>query len=129
MQIGRANKLEARVQLIEANWLDARSSGFDVILCNPPYVATADIEKLAPDVRLFEPHAALDGGPDGLDAYRVLAPRIGKGLARGGRAYLEIGSGQEVAVRRILEANKLTVLSVSPDLAGIPRCVTAANIA
>jgi len=125
----RANKLEARVQLIEANWLDARSSGFDVILCNPPYVATADIEKLAPDVRLFEPHAALDGGPDGLDAYRVLAPRIGKGLARGGRAYLEIGSGQEVAVRRILEANKLTVLSVSPDLAGIPRCVTAANIA
>jgi release factor glutamine methyltransferase len=71
---------------------------------------------------------ALDGGPDGLDAYRALAPRIGKWLASRGCAFLEIGRGGEAAVRRILEAAGLTVLSVSPDLAGIPRCVTVANM-
>ncbi|HLJ52219.1 MAG TPA: peptide chain release factor N(5)-glutamine methyltransferase [Rhizomicrobium sp.] len=125
----RAHKLEARVELIEMNWLDQAWSGFDVILCNPPYVATADIEKLAPDVRLYEPHSALDGGYDGLDAYRALAPRIGKWLAPGGRAYLEIGAGQEGAVRRILESSNLTVQSVFADLAGTTRCVAAANIA
>jgi release factor glutamine methyltransferase len=123
-----AHKLDGRARLVDANWLEEDSS-FDVILCNPPYIATADIEKLAPDVRLFEPRSALDGGPDGLDAYRALAPRIGKWLAPGGRAFLEIGVGQEAAVRAIVEAANLTVLSVFTDLAGVARCVAAANIA
>jgi release factor glutamine methyltransferase len=124
-----AHKLDARVTPIESDWPDDVTPSFDVILCNPPYVATADIEKLASDVRLFEPRSALDGGGDGLDAYRALAPRIGKGLATGGRVFLEIGEGQEAAVRAILEAAHLTVLQVFADLAGVPRCVAAANIA
>jgi release factor glutamine methyltransferase len=79
-------------------------------------------------VRLFEPRTALDGGADGLDAYRALAPRIGKLLATGGRAFLEIGAGQEAAVRGVLIASGVTVLSASADLAGAPRCVAAANM-
>lgn len=123
-----AHKLDHRARLVEANWLDEPENRFDVILCNPPYIPTADIEKLAPDVRMFEPRSALDGGSDGLDAYRALAPRIGKWLAPGGRIFLEIGVGQEAAVRGILEAGNLKVLSVFTDLAGVPRCVAAANI-
>lgn len=125
----KVHKLDARTRLVESDWLDEVPTPFDVILCNPPYVATADIEKLAPDVRLFEPRSALDGGADGLDAYRALAPRIGKGLAAGGRVFLEIGEGQDATLRAILEAADLTVLSVFADLAGVPRCVAAANMA
>jgi release factor glutamine methyltransferase len=121
-----AHKLEARATVIESGWLEEASPGFDAILCNPPYIATVRIEELAPDVKLFEPHSALDGGPDGLDAYRALAPRIGKLLATGGRAFVEIGDGQEAGVRRILEGGKMVVLEVSADLASVPRCLTAA---
>jgi release factor glutamine methyltransferase len=125
----KSHKLEARAALIESGWLEEASPGFDVVLCNPPYIATPRIADLAPDVKLFEPRAALDGGADGLDAYRALAPRISKLLATGGRAFLEIGAGQEAEVRGLLTGTGMTVLSVSADLAGVPRCVTAANMA
>jgi release factor glutamine methyltransferase len=127
-QNAKTHKLDARATLVESDWLDETAPSFDVILCNPPYIATADIEKLSPDVRLFEPRLALDGGPDGLDAYRTLAPRIGKSLAPSGRVFLEIAVGQEAAIRAILRSANLTVLSVFADLAGVPRCVAAANI-
>ena len=123
-----ANELDARARPIDSNWLDEAPPPFDVILCNPPYIATADLETLAPDVRLFEPRVALDGGPDGLDVYRALSPRIGKWLKPGARAFLEFGVGQEAAVCAVLKAANLTVLSVFADLAGVPRCVSAANM-
>jgi release factor glutamine methyltransferase len=71
--------------------------------------------------------AALDGGLDGLDAYRALAPIIAARLAAGGRAFLEIGQGQEQKVPAILGAAGLETIRVAPDLAGIPRCVIAAR--
>ena len=118
-----SHKLEERAALIESGWLEEARPGFDVVLCNPPYIPTADIDSLAPDVRLYEPCSALDGGTDGLDAFRALAPQIGRVLTPQGRAFLEIGSGQASAVGSILEAQDLKIVAVIPDLAGIPRCV------
>ncbi len=119
------HKLEERAALIESGWLEEARPGFDVVLCNPPYIPTADIAGLAPDVRLYEPWSALDGGTDGLGAFRELAPRIARVLTPQGRAFLEIGAGQAAAVGSVLEAQDLKVVAVIPDLAGIPRCVVA----
>ncbi len=118
-----AHQLEDRATLIESGWLEEASPGFDVVLCNPPYIVSADIDGLPPDVRLFEPLSALDGGWDGLDVYRALAPRISRLLAPQGRAFLEIGAGQGGAVCDILEIEHLKVAAIAPDLAGIPRCI------
>jgi release factor glutamine methyltransferase len=103
----------------------ARIAGeHDVILCNPPYITTADIAALAPEVRLYEPHPALDGGPDGLDAYRALGRVLRRLLKPGGMAFLEIGAGQSEAVGALLG---LKIIGIVPDLAGIPRCVIGQN--
>jgi release factor glutamine methyltransferase len=91
-----------------------------VILCNPPYICSADVEGLEPEVRLYEPRAALDGGSDGLDAYRALGPILRRQLKPGGLALLEIGIGQGEAVSRLLD---LEIIGIMPDLAGISRVV------
>ncbi|HWD25998.1 MAG TPA: peptide chain release factor N(5)-glutamine methyltransferase [Rhizomicrobium sp.] len=120
-----AHALETRAALIETAWPEEASPGFDVILSNPPYIPTADIEALEPEVRRHEPRAALDGGPDGLDAYRVLAPRIAKLLKPGGLAILELGQGQSDAVSALMTGAGLQVPEVVADLAGIPRALVA----
>lgn len=71
----RANALEDRATLIETGWLEEAQPGFDIVLSNPPYIPAADLVGLEPEVTRYEPRAALDGGPDGLDAYRALAPK------------------------------------------------------
>lgn len=108
----------ARAKLA-ADWADAGAHGFDVVLSNPPYIPSTDIAGLAPEVRLFEPHAALDGGSDGLDAYRSLADLLPQALRPGGVAILELGQGQARQVEPLFQ--KLTVDHVAPDLAGILR--------
>jgi release factor glutamine methyltransferase len=100
-------------------WIDEQ---FDLILCNPPYIPSAEIESLAPEVALFEPHMALDGGPDGLEGYRLLAELLPYSLLPGGHALLEIGFGQASAVTALFQ--ELEILRVAPDLSGVPRCVT-----
>jgi release factor glutamine methyltransferase len=117
------HRLEARGLLVEGNWDTAGQARYDVILSNPPYITSADIESLAPEVARFEPWAALDGGPDGLDAYRAQAPLLAGWLKPDGRAFLEIGAGQKDAVTAIFEAAGLRIARVAPDLAGIPRCL------
>ena len=114
--------LAKRATLIESGWLEDAAPGFDVVLCNPPYIATADIANLAPEVNAHEPLVALDGGADGLDSYRALAPRISRLLASQGRAFLEIGTGQVTTVPMIFAGSQLKVVAVVPDLAGIFRC-------
>ena len=121
-----AHKLSNRATLVHSGWLEEASPGFDVLLCNPPYITSREIDALAPEVRQFEPRQALDGGPDGLDAYRVLATRIAKLLKPAGKAFLEVGAGQPEKVRGILRSQGLTVLDTASDLAGLPRCVVAA---
>ncbi len=120
-----AHHLDDRATLIETGWLEEASPGFDVVLSNPPYIPTAEIAALEPEVARFEPFAALDGGPDGLDAYRALAPRIGHLLKPSGHAFLELGAGQGDAVGTLLRTAGLETTRFAADLAGIPRCLVA----
>jgi release factor glutamine methyltransferase len=110
--------LAARGRIVATDWNKA-DGPFDLILSNPPYIPTADIEDLDPEVRLFEPRAALDGGADGLDAYRGLAGLLPRLLKPGGMALLELGLGQAELVEPLFQS--LTVVRVAPDLAGISR--------
>ena len=98
---------------------------FDLIVSNPPYVARGDIASLAPEVRDYDPAIALDGGMDGLDGYRAIAGEARKLLAPGGRLIVELGAGQESAVRALFTKAGLSPGSARKDLAGIPRALGA----
>lgn len=117
--------LSARGAIVRGDWTAALRGPFDLIVSNPPYIARADIEKLAPEVRDYDPHAALDGGDDGLCAYRLLAPELPRLLAKDGIAVFEVGQGQSADVATLFEAAGLTVTDVRRDLAGIERGVVA----
>ncbi|HRK63431.1 MAG TPA: peptide chain release factor N(5)-glutamine methyltransferase [Terricaulis sp.] len=128
LAVARANSealgLNGRVDWRLADWGEGLEGDFDVILSNPPYIATAEIEGLAPEVAHHEPRLALDGGADGLDAYRQLLPRIRAMLATGGRFALEVGKGQAEAVWALIDQAGLQPLDTRADLAGVARVVT-----
>ena len=113
----------AHCTLVQADWNSADPGRFDLLFCNPPYIPSAEVGGLAPEVARFEPRAALDGGPDGLDAYRSLAWRITRFLKPGGHALIELGAGQGAAVSALFAAQGLKTLAILPDLAQIPRCL------
>jgi release factor glutamine methyltransferase len=117
--------LAARADFRQGRWGEGLAGPFDVIVSNPPYVAEGDWDGLQPEIRDFEPKAALVAGPDGLAAYRALAPDCARLLAPGGLCALEIGSGQGDAVAALLAAHGLTVVERRRDLAGIERCLVA----
>ena len=117
-----------RAGFIAADWLDGIEGTFDLILSNPPYLATVEIVGLAEEVAAYDPRLALDGGPDGLDAYRRIAAGARRVLAEGGRLLLEIGAGQEAQVLDIVRDAGLELDATGPvwrDLAGRPRVVAA----
>jgi release factor glutamine methyltransferase len=119
--LGLAQRADFRV----GSW-DMEIDGLaDVILSNPPYIPSNEIGRLPPEVLAFDPLAALDGGLDGLSAYRALGAAIRGLLAPEGSAYIEIGAGQGLQVARILAESGLRVTAVRRDLAGIERCVIA----
>ncbi len=95
----------------------------DAVVSNPPYISTAEMETLQPEVRLFEPRQALDGGEDGLYYYRILASGAPKFLRPGGFLALEVGVSQSQAVRALMEASGLRNCQTANDLQGIPRVV------
>jgi release factor glutamine methyltransferase len=97
----------------------------DLIVSNPPYIPSAEIATLQPEVRDFDPRAALDGGADGLDFFRRLAAQAPPFLAPGGKLMVEFGDGQAEAVRGIFAAQKWIVEAVEPDYSGRPRILTA----
>ena len=115
--------LADRAALREGDWGRDLAGPFDVIVSNPPYVARADAAGLAPEVLVFEPEDTLFAGPDGLCAYRALAPDCARLLAEDGVACLEIGQGQGAAVAQILGSHGLRLVASRPDLAGIERCL------
>jgi release factor glutamine methyltransferase len=121
-QLGLAD----RAEFVASNYGTAINGRFDLVASNPPYVATPQIATLDRDVRDHDPHLALDGGPDGLSAYRAIVADAVRLLAPGGYLVLEIGQGQERDVAQLLTDAELT-LAGEPrrDLAGIARVVTA----
>lgn len=117
--------LAGRAAFQTGDWGTGIDGGFNLIVTNPPYIESNTIDALAPEVALHDPRLALDGGPDGLDAYRALVPGLPGLLARGGRVVLEIGAGQCDAVAAILLARGLIVLNRRNDLSGTIRCIVA----
>jgi release factor glutamine methyltransferase len=112
-----------RAEIRHAGWDEAAQNAFDLILSNPPYIPSGEIGGLDPEVARHEPRAALDGGPDGLDAYRALAGLLPRLLRRDGCAILEIGAGQAPEMEPLFRDSGLKVARVIPDLAGIPRAL------
>lgn len=116
--------LAKRAEIICGDWTDlSEDEPWDIIVSNPPYIATGAIAGLSPDVRDWDPRVALDGGNDGLDAYRSLGPLIRARLAENGLALLEIGFDQAESVPEVMAGFGLTVEAVNRDLGGNPRVV------
>lgn len=125
LTVARANAvrlgLEDRARIVAGGW-SGTGAAFDLVLCNPPYVA-ADAA-LPDEVARFEPAAALFAGADGLDDYRIIAPVIGPQIAPGGVACIEIGADQGASAAALFRAHGLAV-DVRRDLAGCDRCLVA----
>ena len=94
-----------------------------MILCNPPYIESAVIAGLMPEVARHEPASALDGGADGLSAYRRIIADLPRLLAPGGVAVLELGAGQQAAVEALAKVAGLTPEACRADLGGVPRAL------
>ncbi|MGB9366430.1 MAG: peptide chain release factor N(5)-glutamine methyltransferase [Xanthobacteraceae bacterium] len=103
----------------------AAEGTFDLVVSNPPYIASADIAALSPDVRDYDPHQALDGGADGLAAYRTIAAIAPRLLQPAGHLVVEIGAGQASAVSELFVQSGLAIAAVRHDLSGTPRGLAA----
>ncbi len=129
LRVARENlrnlSLGARVSYLCGDWASAVLGTFNLIVSNPPYIASKDLALLSPEVRDHDPRLALEGGADGLDAYRTIINQLGDRLAAKGIAVLELGQGQEAAVSALVRATeKLEVAgNARQDLAGIPRAL------
>jgi release factor glutamine methyltransferase len=123
-QNARALRLAQRALFVRGSFAAALAGDFDLIVSNPPYVATGELTALAPEVRR-EPPQALDGGPDGLAAYQAIASDATRVLRRGGALVLEVGIGQAGPVAALLWAAGLTPEKPKMDLAGVPRALVA----
>lgn len=117
--------LEGRAHFLVGNWAEALTGRFDAVVANPPYIESAAISALPPEVRDYDPRRALDGGADGLAAYRRIAAGLPRLLSPDGVFAAEIGFGQAEKVAAILSGRGLRIDAVAPDLAGIARCVVA----
>jgi len=116
----------ARARFVVSDWTGAIAGrSFDAIVANPPYIASGALEGLPPEVRLYDPVRALDGGADGLAAYRAIAGDLPRLLAPNGLFAGEIGFGQSDAVAAILRGSGLAIDGIARDLAGIERCIVA----
>jgi release factor glutamine methyltransferase len=122
----KKHEVENKIQFIEADLFPKDDQRYDIIISNPPYIKTSDIKDLQPEIRNFEPFAALDGGPDGLDCYRRIAEKAGGFLKEGGFLLMEVGSdsAKDVAVL-IQNALKTKNIRIKKDLNGLDRVVVA----
>ena len=129
LEVARANaarlQLAARSTFVACDIAIGVAGPFDLILSNPPYIASGDIASLMPEVRDYDPILALDGGNDGLDFYRAIAADALRLLTPGGRLIVELGAGQEAAVSALFTKAGLAVDQAHKDLAGIPRSLGA----
>jgi release factor glutamine methyltransferase len=133
LQTARSNAvhlgLVARAAFVACDLAAALAGPFDLVVSNPPYVRSADIAGLAIEVRAHDPPRALDGGADGLDAYRALIPQATRLLAPGGALVVEVGHGQSDYVEQLMKAAGLKRENPpKADLAGIPRAVAGRKL-
>lgn len=120
--------LEGRTALLRGDWTAGLGAdGFDLVVANPPYVRSRDIAALDPEVREHDPRLALDGGEDGLDAYRLLAPEVLRVLRPGGRFLLEIGHDQSAAVEALMREAGAGEVRTVKDLALKDRVVAGSK--
>ena len=117
------NGVAERAGFVASNWTGALRGRFDLVVSNPPYIASCDLAGLAPEVRRHDPMAALDGGDDGLCAYRVILAGLRDCLAKGGTLVVEIDRTQEQGIASLAKAEELEVIKIAQDLAGNPRVV------
>lgn len=125
----RENLELPQVRLVHSNLFESVEGVFDMIVSNPPYIPTEDIEDLMREVRDHEPHLALDGSRDGLLFYRKLAEESGRYLVPGGSLLFEIGYDQGKAVSQLLDQAGFKDIHVKKDLAGLDRVVYAVKAA
>jgi release factor glutamine methyltransferase len=131
LELARQNaarhNVAARIQFFEGDGFAALLNGgrFDLIVANPPYIPSATIDTLAPEVREHDPRLALDGGVDGLDFYRRLAKEAAPFLQSDGRIMLELGDDQAGAVSELFEQQKWVVEAIQEDYSRQPRILVA----
>ncbi len=120
--IRNATSNQVRIEFLQGSFFEpVVNRRFDLIVSNPPYITTADLAELQPEVRDFEPRLALDGGPDGLDAYRALTSAAPHHLQPGGWLLFEVGAGQSEEVSNLLAEAGFDAIVTVPDCAGIQR--------
>lgn len=120
-RLGLASRAEVRCM----DWRDLEDGAWDIIVSNPPYIPSSVVSRLEPEVLNWDPLPALDGGQDGLDAYRSLAGLLPRLMNAASLAVLEIGYDQAVSVPELLRQSRLSVQDVTYDLGGNPRAVAA----
>lgn len=122
------NEVKNRIQFLQSDIFSALKNNeefkFDLIISNPPYIPSQDIEELEPEVKIFEPRIALDGGKDGLDFYRRIAEEAKNFLKNNGKIILEIGINQEKEIIKIFTSQNFKFIDAKQDLAGIIRVLS-----
>jgi release factor glutamine methyltransferase len=113
--------LADRITFKQGSWDEKLEGSFDIIICNPPYIPQGKLSSLMDEVKNYDPIAALDGGPDGLAAWRQLAPIFKGKLSEDGIVVVEIGVGQQNDVATLMEASNLKLIEQRRDIAGIIR--------
>ena len=128
LAVARANgaSCELEIEGLSGDLFAAVEGDFDLVVSNPPYVKSGDLDRLEPEVRDHEPRLALDGGADGLDCYRRIAHQASDHIRPGGYLLLEVGDGQSAEVEKLLaEVGRFAEVETKPDLNAVPRVVVA----
>jgi release factor glutamine methyltransferase len=132
LDVARSNALRngvaEHITFLAGNLETLPSGPFELVVSNPPYIPSGDWQQLMPEVRDYEPRLALDGGTDGLEAYRQLTAQVGTILTPGGWLLVEVGIGQAEEVSALFKAANLIDVSQRDDYAGIPRVVMGRTI-
>lgn len=122
------HRVSERIQFVRGNGFESLAAQrFDLMVSNPPYIPSREIETLQPEVRNHDPRLALDGGEDGLDFYRAFASRAKDFLSPTGKLMLEFGDGQDEPIRRLLADHAWNIESIERDYTGCPRFLVAGS--
>ena len=126
-RLRRLGRLDGKITYCRCDLFEEIGGTYDLIVSNPPYIRTSEIETLMEEVRVYEPRIALDGSEDGLYFYREIAEKAGDHLNREGRIFLEIGAGQGRDVKEILESKGYRDVEIKRDYAGNERVASCLN--